>query len=79
VASALTLEAERAAGDRGFERLRLEVSENNEAARALYRGCGYVDTALPPRRVQGTIMLRSGPIEVDDTLLAWEKLLPPRH
>jgi len=31
--------------------------------------------ALGTRRVLGTIMLRTGPIEVDDTLLTWEKRL----
>jgi RimJ/RimL family protein N-acetyltransferase len=77
VATALTFAAERAARDRGFERLRLEVSETNEAARALYQSCGYMDIGAPPRRVQGTIMIRGGPIEVDDTLLTWEKPLPP--
>ena len=42
---------------------------------ALYRRCGYIDTGIPPRRVRGTIMLRTGPLEVDDTLLTWEKRL----
>jgi hypothetical protein len=27
--------------------------------------------------VQGTVMLRTGPLEVDDTLLTWEKRLAP--
>jgi ribosomal protein S18 acetylase RimI-like enzyme len=73
VASALTGVAENHARQRGFDRLRLEVSETNEVAQALYRKCGYVDAGLSPRRVQGTIMIRTGPIEVDDTLLTWEK------
>ena len=73
VATALTGAAERAAGARGSGRLRLEVSVANEAAQALYRGLGYRDAGLPPRRVQGTIRIRTGPLEVDDTLLTWEK------
>ena len=73
VASALTTAAESEARRRGFDRLRLEVSETNEAAQTLYRRCGYRDAGLSPRRVQGTIMIRTGPIEVDDTLLTWEK------
>ena len=49
------------------------VSIDNEPAQALYRALGYVDAGVPPKRVQGTIQLRSGPLEVDDTLLTWEK------
>ena len=75
VASALTVRAEDEVRMRGFDRLRLTVSVGNEAAQALYRGCGYVDAGLPPRRVLGTIEIRTGPIEVDDTLLTWEKCL----
>jgi ribosomal protein S18 acetylase RimI-like enzyme len=78
VASALTEAAERAARARGSDRLRLEVSVANPAAQALYRGLGYRDAGLPPRRVQGTIQIRTGPLEVDDTLLTWEKLLVAR-
>jgi GNAT superfamily N-acetyltransferase len=77
VASALTTAAERSAGERGNRVLRLEVSAGDEVAQALYRGLGYADAGLPPRRVLGTVMLRTGPLEVDDTLLAWEKRLGP--
>jgi ribosomal protein S18 acetylase RimI-like enzyme len=73
VASALTRAAEREAASRGFDRLTLEVSATEEAAQALYRGLGYVDAGRPPRRVVGTVELRTGPIEVDVTLLLWEK------
>jgi len=75
IASALTAAAEREARARGFDRLRLEVGVDAEAAQALYRRAGYVDAGLPPRRVEGTIVIRTGPIDVDDTLLAWEKRL----
>ena len=75
IASALTEAAEREAAARGFDRLRLEVSAGSDAARALYRKAGYVDCGVEPRRVQGTVMIRTGPIEVDDTLLTWEKHL----
>jgi len=75
VASALTEAAEREAAARGFDRVRLTVGTGNEAAQALYRGCGYVDCGVPPRRVRGTIVIRTGPLEVDDTLLTWEKRL----
>ena len=75
VASAVTSVAEENALSLGFDTLRLEVSEGNTAAQELYRSCGFVDIGAPPRRVHGTIMIRTGPIEVDDTLLTWEKTL----
>ena len=75
IASALTVAAEREARDHRFDRLRLGVSADNAAAQALYLGLGYCDAGVPPKRVQGTILIRTGPIEVDDTLLIWEKLL----
>jgi [ribosomal protein S18]-alanine N-acetyltransferase len=75
VATALTRAAEHEARTRGYDRLRLTVSETNEAAQALYRSLGYGDVGIPARRVQGTIQIRSGPIEVDDTLLTWERRL----
>jgi GNAT superfamily N-acetyltransferase len=77
IASALTAAAEREAAARGFDRLRVTVSVDNEAAQVLYRGCGYRDCGLPPTRVRGTITIRTGPLDVDDTLLTWEKELSP--
>jgi [ribosomal protein S18]-alanine N-acetyltransferase len=75
VASALTVAAERETRARGFDRLTLTVGIDNEPAQALYETLGYADAGVPPKRVQGTIQLRTGPIEVDDTLLTWEKRL----
>jgi len=75
VASELTEAAERESRARGNNRLRLTVGIANVPAQALYRNRGYVDSGVPARRVQGTIMLRTGPLEVDDTLLTWEKSL----
>jgi ribosomal protein S18 acetylase RimI-like enzyme len=75
VASALTSVAEEHAVSLGFDRLRLEVSEQNTAAQALYRRCGFTTIGGPPRRVRGTIAIRTGTIDVDDTLLTWEKAL----
>jgi hypothetical protein len=51
------------------------VSVANLPAQALYRKLGYRDTGLPPHRVTGTVQLRTGPLDVDDTLLTWEKPL----
>jgi len=75
VGSALTAAAEAEARKRGFDRLRVTVSVDNAAAQALYRTLGYGDTGMPPRRVLGTVMTRTGPLEVDDTLLTWDKRL----
>ena len=79
VASALTSVAAQTALSLGFDRLRLEVSEGNAAAQVLYQRCGFVDIGVPARRMRGTIMLRMGPIAVDDTLLTWEKKLSRDH
>jgi len=73
VASALTAGAEAEARRRGFDRLRLGVGVDNAPAQALYRRCGFVDAGLAPKRVTGTIEIRTGPIQVDDTILIWEK------
>ena len=78
VGSALTAAAEAEALRRGFDRLRVTVSVGNAAAQALYRRLGYGDAGLPPRRVLGTVMIRTGPLEVDDTLLTWDKRLSGR-
>ena len=75
VASALIAAAEREVSAHGRDRLRIAVSTDNQPAQALYRACGYIDAGFPPRPVQGTIEIRTGPIEVDDTLLTWEKRL----
>jgi hypothetical protein len=55
--------------------MRVNVSDANAAVQGLYRKQGYRDTGLPPKRIRGTIIIRTGPIEVDDTLLTWEKPL----
>jgi [ribosomal protein S18]-alanine N-acetyltransferase len=75
VATRLTEAAEERVRTRGGAVLSLTVGEGNPAAQALYRRLGYVRTAEPPRRVRGTIPLRTGPIEVDDVLLPFEKRL----
>jgi [ribosomal protein S18]-alanine N-acetyltransferase len=75
IGSALTAHAEREARTHGFDRLRLGVSVDNAAAQALYRQCGYVDAGVALTRVKGTIEIRTGPIEVDDAILTWEKRL----
>jgi ribosomal protein S18 acetylase RimI-like enzyme len=75
VASTITSVAEDNALSLGFDRLRLEVGAQNTAAQALYRRRGFADIGAPPRRVQGTIVIRTGTIEVDDMLSTWEKSL----
>jgi ribosomal protein S18 acetylase RimI-like enzyme len=75
VASALARAVESEARRRGYATLRVTVSADGEGPQALYRSLGYVDTGFPPRRVVGTVQIRTGPLEVDDTLLTWEKQL----
>ena len=75
VATALTRAAEREVAARGHTVLTLTVSTEAEPAQALYRSLGYRDSGLPPRRVQGIVEIRTGPLEVDDTLLTLEKPL----
>jgi hypothetical protein len=55
---------------------RLDADEVERVGAVL--GLGYVDAGVPPRRVQGTIRIRTGTIQVDDTLLTWEKSLDGR-
>jgi [ribosomal protein S18]-alanine N-acetyltransferase len=78
IATALTRAAEREAAARGHTMLTLTVGIANGPAQALYRSLGYRDSGLPPRRVQGTVHLRTGPLDVDDTLLTWEKEVSTR-
>jgi ribosomal protein S18 acetylase RimI-like enzyme len=75
VATALTRAAEREAVARGHAVLTLTVGIANDAAQALYRSLGYRDSGLPQLRVQGTVQIRTGPLEVDDTLLTWQNEL----
>jgi GNAT superfamily N-acetyltransferase len=77
VATALTRAAERETLARGHAVLTLTVSVDNEAAQAVYRRLGYRDGGAPPRRVHGTVQIRSGLLEVDDTLLTWQRELTP--
>jgi GNAT superfamily N-acetyltransferase len=72
VATALTIAAEQAARERGHAQLALEVGLESPGPRALYERLGYRPTGST-RRVKGTIVLRSGPLEVDDTLIAMVK------
>jgi GNAT superfamily N-acetyltransferase len=76
VATALMAEAERLAAAEGHERLAIGHSAANEAARRLYEGLGYRDAGVPPRRVEGTILIRGRPLEVDDTIVYLVKDLP---
>ena len=73
VASTLVAAAEAVCRSRGDAELRVEVSVDNEAARSLYSSLGFRDVGLAPRRVTGTVELRTGPIVVDDTLVTLVK------
>ncbi len=75
IATALSEAAERRARMLGHVQLALEVGSENAAARSLYEKLGYRATGAA-RRVKGTIVVRGGPIEVDDTLHRMVKSLP---
>ena len=65
--------AEHEARARGFTRIRVDVAIDNDPAQALYRTSGFSDIGLDPRPVKGTIVIRTGQIEVDDVLITWQK------
>jgi GNAT superfamily N-acetyltransferase len=69
IGTELSEAAERLACTRGHRQISISASIANDGALRLYRRLGYRDAGLPPKRVQGTIVVRSGPMEVDDTLL----------
>ena len=69
VGEAVMLAAERAVAAAGHARVSLSYGISNGAARSFYAKLGYRDAGVEPKRVPGTIMVRSGPLEVDDTLI----------
>jgi ribosomal protein S18 acetylase RimI-like enzyme len=77
VARTLIAAAEREARARGFTSIRVGVGIGNGPAQALYQQCGYADVGLEPRHVKGRIEIRTGPIEVDDVVVTWQKDIAP--
>jgi ribosomal protein S18 acetylase RimI-like enzyme len=75
VATALIAAAEREARRCRAAKIHLEVSVANAAARRLYEANGYTLAAQDPRRVDGIVDIRTGPIEVHDVLVTMEKPL----
>lgn len=75
VGRSLVEDAVRRCRARGDTCLQVTVSVDNPAARTLYERLGFEDAGIPPRRVVGTVMIRTGPIDVDDTLLTLERPL----
>jgi GNAT superfamily N-acetyltransferase len=69
IGSELTRAAERLAAARGYERISLSFGIANDGARRLYERLDYRRADLEPQRVQGTILIRGKPVEVDDTLI----------
>ena len=68
IGTELSEAAEQMARERGHRQISISASTAKGALR-LYRRLGYRDAGLPPKRVHGTIVVRTGPMEVDDTLL----------
>ena len=75
IGTVLTGTAEKLIRARGHETASLSVSTDNSAARRLYERLGYVRSARAPKRVTGTIRVRGGTLDVDDTLFYFEKRL----
>jgi len=69
IATVLIEAIERGAVRRGHTRLSLGYGIANEDARRLYERLGYRNAGLEPERVQGTVLMRGVPVEVDDTLV----------
>jgi GNAT superfamily N-acetyltransferase len=69
VATNLSEAAEARVRERGFGRIALDVDVDAAGPRALYEKLGYREKGTPPRHVEGTIMLRGKPLEVDAWLL----------
>jgi GNAT superfamily N-acetyltransferase len=76
IATALMAHAERLVATRGHDRISIGHSTANDAAQRLYERLGYRDAGFPPRRVEGTILIRGRPLEVDDTIVYLVKDLP---
>jgi len=75
LARLLIAAVESAAAQLGSPTLRLSVSAHDDSVQRLYRSLGFKDTGQAPVTVRGTIQIRTGPIEVNDVLLTWEKPL----
>jgi GNAT superfamily N-acetyltransferase len=69
IAEAIMLATEQAVAALGHRRVSLSHGIADTVAKSLYEKLGYRDAGIEPQRVQGTIMIRSGPLEVDDTLV----------
>jgi GNAT superfamily N-acetyltransferase len=76
IGEATMLATEHAVAARGHRRVSLSHGIADAVAKSLYEKLGYRDAGIEPQRVQGTIMIRSGPLEVDDTLVYLVKDLP---
>ena len=61
--------SERAVAARGHSRVSLSHGIGDARAKALYAKLGYREAGIEPQRVRGTIELRLGPVEIDDTLI----------
>lgn len=68
VGSALVAAAADEAAGLGYAQVSMTVSTGKPEVQALYERLGFVDAGLPLRRVTGTVHIRTGPLEVDDTL-----------
>jgi GNAT superfamily N-acetyltransferase len=75
IAHKLVAAVEETARERGACALRVSMSARDPDVQRLYRSLGFVDVGIAPLEVHGIISIRTGPIDVDDTLLTWEKAI----
>jgi GNAT superfamily N-acetyltransferase len=69
IGEAVMRAAEQFVGAHDYSRVSISYGIANAVARSLYAKLGYRDAGITPQRVHGTIMVRGGPLEVDDTLV----------
>jgi len=75
IATVLIAAAEERARAAGFRELSLTCSVDNTGALRVWERLGYRRSERPPRRMQGTILIRGNALEIDDTLLHFVKAL----
>jgi len=75
IGSALVAAAEQFAESRQATQITLEVSAEDESTQRLYAELGYVVSFQKPRRVEGFVMIRTGPLAVNDLLVRMNKAL----
>ena len=75
IGTALIRAGEDTARQLGHEQIALGVGLDNRDARRLYERLGYENAGLVPERVQGPIIVRGKPLDVNETMIYLVKRL----